>query len=110
MQPKFLEALQTLREKFGKPLSISSGYRDATTHPIESEKTEPGIHAYGLAADILISHSSAYDLLEAVLSLNMFTGIGINQKGHPGRRFIHLDMATPKYYRMDVIRPTIWSY
>ncbi len=69
-----------------------------------------GVHAYGLVADIIISHGLAYDLLNMVMTLKIFTGIGIQQKGHPGQRFIHIDIATPKNYRMDVIRPTVWSY
>ena len=110
MEPKFLEAMQYLRQNFGRPLRISSGYRDPTTHPIEVKKVEKGVHTYGIAADILISHGLAYDLLSTILMLKVFTGIGISQKGHPGHRFIHVDIATPKNYRMDVIRPTIWSY
>lgn len=110
MEPKFLEAMQYLRQQFGRPLTISSGYRDPTTHPIEVKKIEKGVHTYGIAADILISHGLAYDLLSTILMLKVFTGIGISQKGHPGHRFIHVDIATPKNYRMDVIRPTVWSY
>ncbi len=110
MEPKFLEAIQILRRHFEKPLKISSGYRDAKFHPVESTKPQPGVHSYGLAADILLSHGLAYDLLNMALSLKLFTGIGIQQKGHPGHRFIHLDIATPKNYRQDVIRPTVWSY
>ena len=110
MEPDFLEAIQILRKHFGRPLKISSGYRDPTTHPIESAKAQPGVHAYGLAADIIISHGLAYDLLNMVMTLKIFTGIGIQQKGHAGQRFIHIDIATPHNYRMDVIRPTVWSY
>ena len=110
MEPKFLESMQQLRQHFGRPLKISSGYRDPSTHPIESSKGEPGVHAHGLAADIIISHGLAYDLLNMVMTLRIFTGIGIAQKGHPGHRFIHVDIATPQNYRQDVIRPTVWSY
>ena len=102
--------MQILRRHFGKPLQISSGYRDAKFHPVESKKPQPGVHSYGLAADVLLSHGLAYDLLNMALSLKIFTGIGIQQKGHPGGRFIHLDIATPQNYRQDVIRPTVWSY
>lgn len=110
MEPKFLEAMQYLRQQFARPLTISSGYRDPTTHPIEVKKTEKGVHTYGIGADIIISHGLAYDLLSLIMRLKIFTGIGISQKGHPGHRFIHVDIATPQNYRSDVIRPTVWSY
>ena len=40
MQQPFLDQLNVLRETYGKPLRITSGYRDPT-HPIEAKKRKP---------------------------------------------------------------------
>ncbi len=103
MQQPFLDQLNVLRETYGKPLRITSGYRHPT-HPIEAKKKTPGAHTTGQAVDLAVSRGDAYNLL--VIALNMgFTGIGIAQKGNG--RFIHLDTLTASSAHP---RPTIWSY
>ena len=102
MHAGFMDRLQRLRTRYGKPMVITSGYRDAT-HPIEARKASPGAHATGRAADIAVDRGDAYELLKLALELG-FTGIGINQKG--SGRFIHLDDLPGG----DHLRPTIWSY
>ena len=109
MNPNFLSALQKLRTEFGRPLKISSGYR-AETHSSEAFKSAPGTHTAGLAADILVSHKLAHDLLTLALTLKLFTGIGIKQKGPAQGRFIHLDIADKENFKSNIIRPTVWSY
>lgn len=109
MDPEFMEQMQILREIYGKPMVITSGYRDAIEHPIEANKTRPGAHAYGVAADIKVAYSDAHELLHCAIELNVFNGIGIAQKGDPDKRFIHLDMATSEMLDGG-LRPTIWSY
>lgn len=109
----FVKQLDALRNSFGNPLTITSGYRCAE-HPIEkAKKNGPGSHSTGFAADILISRKNAYELMGLVLDGYWkapiarkwhFTGIGINQKGSD--RFIHLDSLSEK----EGFRPTIWSY
>lgn len=107
MNQEFMEALDELRERYGKPLHPTSGFRDRRKHPIEARKKSPGAHSLGLAVDFRIERGEAYRLLEIVMEMGVFTGIGINQKG--GGRFIHLDMATSKQLK-GAPRPTIWSY
>tara|TARA_R100001509_G_scaffold157290_1_gene121271 strand:+ start:166 stop:543 length:378 start_codon:yes stop_codon:yes gene_type:complete len=104
MQQPFLDQLNVLRETFGKPLRITSGYRDST-HPIEAKKKNGGgAHTTGKAVDIAVAREDAYKLL--IIALNMgFTGIGVAQKGNS--RFLHLDTLTDS---SDRPRPTIWSY
>lgn len=97
MQHAFMVKLQTLRDVYGKPVVISSGYR-SPKHSIEARKETPGTHAQGIAVDIAVEREDAVKLLRLALSMG-FTGIGVNQKG--SGRFIHLD--TRKH-------PTIWSY
>jgi uncharacterized protein YcbK (DUF882 family) len=100
MEPDFMHRLQSLRNRYGKPMTITSGYR-CPDHPIEKAKTSPGPHSTGQAADIAVSGADAHRLLSISLELN-FTGIGVQQKGD--KRFIHLDTLTSNQ------RPTIWSY
>ena len=103
MNPEFIDKLNDLRMAFGKPMTITSGFRDAT-HPIEAKKNTPGAHTTGQAADIAVSREDAFHLLSLALSKG-FTGIGIQQKG--SGRFIHLDTLKNSPERP---RPTIWSY
>jgi|TARA_R100000455_G_C6268953_1_gene124521 uncharacterized protein YcbK (DUF882 family) len=103
MDSNFINKLNELRVAFGKPMRITSGFRDVT-HPIEAKKSSPGAHTTGQAADIAVSREDAFDLLSLALTKG-FTGIGIQQKG--SGRFIHLDTLKNSPERP---RPTIWSY
>lgn len=100
MDAAFMEKMQQLRDKYGKPMTITSGYRDMT-HPIEAQKEKAGIHTMGLAADIACNGQEAFHLLKLAFDMG-FTGIGIAQKGH--NRFIHLDIYTKPP------RANVWSY
>jgi len=107
MDQDFVEALDELRERFGKPIKINSGFRDRFKHPIEARKNSRGAHTTGKAADIGIRGKDAIRLLEIAMEMGVFTGFGISQKGNS--RFIHLDSAT----RSDLggtPRPALWSY
>ena len=103
MNPDFIDKLNDLRLAFGKPMRITSGFRDGT-HPIEAKKKTSGAHTTGQAADIAISREDAFHLLSLALSKG-FTGIGIQQKG--SGRFIHLDTLKNTKERP---RPTVGSY
>jgi zinc D-Ala-D-Ala carboxypeptidase len=100
MKPKFMAKLQKLRETYGSPMRVTSGYR-CPQHPIEAKKASPGAHASGLACDIGIQGADAHRLLKLALEEG-FTGIGVQQKGTG--RFIHLDTLESD------LRPTVWSY
>lgn len=103
MKPEFLVRIDTLRERFGKPLIVSSGYRCPEYNAMISHTGTTGPHTTGQAVDIVISGRDAYDLLSLALQMG-FTGIGINQKGDYGKRFIHLDTL-----KGDT-RPWVWTY
>ena len=105
MDPSFMDRLQRLRDEFGGPLPVSSGYRHPD-HPIEARKDEPGSHSTGKAADIRIHGADALRLVRLALQEG-FTGVGIHQTGDHGSRFIHLDTVDPGPGRP---RPWIWSY
>jgi zinc D-Ala-D-Ala carboxypeptidase len=51
MKPEFMAKLQKLRETYGAPMKVTSGYR-CPQHPIEAKKARPGAHASGQAVDI----------------------------------------------------------
>ena len=98
----FMNKLQELRDVFGAPMIITSGYR-CKNHPAEKNKSVPGSHNQGKAVDILVNRSDAYLLIKLAMQMG-FTGLGVNQKGDDRSRFIHLDTAD------DKLRPTVWSY
>ena len=100
MDPDFMHRLQGLRNRFNKPMTITSGYR-CPEHPIEAAKASPGAHTTGKAADVAVQGAEAHRLLAISLELN-FTGIGVQQKGE--KRFLHLDTLN------EGARPTVWSY
>lgn len=97
MKPEFMARLQALRNVYGRPMTITSGYR-CPDHPIEKAKAEPGMHATGLACDIGVQGAEAYEIMRLAMQAG-FTGIGVQQKG--SGRFIHVDLRTT---------PTVWSY
>lgn len=103
MDQEFINKMNQLREYYGQPMVITSGYR-ARTHPIELKKKTPGVHHDGLAADVKVSKGDAYQLMSLAFELG-FTGIGVQQKG--SGRFIHLDTSEHSTFRP---RPTVWSY
>ena len=102
MNAEFMARLQKLRSVYGKPMTITSGYRHPT-HPIEARKGSPGAHSTGRAADIAVQGEDALRLLQLALQMG-FTGIGVQQRGTG--RFLHLDDINDGY----LPRPTIWSY
>jgi len=100
MKPEFMAKLQKLRETYGAPMKVTSGYR-CPQHPIEAKKASPGAHASGQAVDIGIQGSDAHTLLRMALEAG-FTGIGVQQKGTG--RFLHFDtLEGPN-------RASCWSY
>lgn len=101
--PSFMDRLQALRNAYGKPMPVSSGYR-SKLHSMERQKRTAGTHAMGCAVDIAVSGSDALLLIELALQ-HGFTGIGVQQRGEG--RFIHLDDAPNAPHRL---RPHIWSY
>lgn len=102
MHPEFMARLQKLRDLYGKPMVITSGYRDKT-HPIEARKPgSGGAHTTGRACDVAVRGADAIRIVQLAIQLG-FTGIGVQQKG--ASRFIHLDDVTE-----GLPRPTMWSY
>jgi uncharacterized protein YcbK (DUF882 family) len=93
--------LNKVREDYGKPIIISSGYR-CTSYNIQIGATQT--HSTGQAVDIAISRGDAFKLIGLALK-HGFTGLGVKQHGHG--RFLHLDDLDSNNKR---VRPTVWSY
>lgn len=102
MHPEFMARLQRLREAYGKPMKITSGFRDRT-HPAEARKTTTGAHVLGRACDVAAAGPDAIRLIVLAAEFG-FTGIGVQQKGEG--RFIHLDDVPGT----QLPRPALWSY
>ena len=69
MMQGVVDALNNLREEWGKPMILSSAYRDPT-HPVEARKIakggNAGQHSKGTAVDILCAGEDAYKLLNLI--------------------------------------------
>lgn len=107
IMPSFLDRLQKLREVFGKPLVIASGYRSPHYNNAVSKTGYTGPHTTGRAVDLKIHGKDAYAVLSVALSLG-FTGIGIKQTGPYAGRFIHLDDLQEDETKSS--RPWVWGY
>lgn len=98
MSEAFLQKLEDVRNKFGKPMKVTSAYRHES-HPVEARKGSlSGYHVQGRAVDVAVRGEDAVELIQIALECGM-GGIGVQQKG--SSRFIHLD---------DRENRTIWSY
>ena len=64
MKPELLGRLQALRDVYGRPLPVTSGWRCAD-HPVEKAKAHPGMHSTGLAVDLGVQGAEAHDWCQA---------------------------------------------
>ena len=105
MSPGFMRRLDKLRERFGAPLVVNSGYRcPAYNHEVSTTGGQ-GPHTTGRAVDLAVQGPAAFQVLSLALLLG-FTGIGLRQAGLPRKRFIHLDdLLLPSH-----LRPRVWTY
>jgi len=104
--PAFMDRLQRLRDAFGEPLRVSSGYRSPAYNARVSSTGADGPHTSGRAVDIAIAGADAFWLLGLALE-HGFTGIGVRQSGPWDGRFLHLDDLEEAPGRP---RPRLWSY
>tara|TARA_R100001443_G_scaffold76768_1_gene84150 strand:+ start:1050 stop:1418 length:369 start_codon:yes stop_codon:yes gene_type:complete len=102
MSPKILEMLDIAREKYDKPIKITSGYRtQAYNENLKArgyKASKNSSHLKGLAVDIHCNNSKdRFELVDILLDVG-FNRIGI------ANTFIHADI--------DEDKPThlIWTY
>jgi len=103
MNDDFLDMIDDVREKFGKPIIINSGYRteehNAKVGGKPKTQTSKGSsHMYGLAADIRCNNSSDRFELIYLLQEAGFQRIGI------ANSFIHVDLD------FDKSQQVMWTY
>lgn len=87
--------LQKIRDHFGKPVSISSGYRCATHNKNIGGATNSR-HSKGQAADIYISGVKPAEIAKYAESIGIL-GIGLYETDKDGH-FVHVDTRTTKSF------------
>jgi zinc D-Ala-D-Ala carboxypeptidase len=98
-----VERLQRVRDRFMRPMKLTSAARCARHNQRVSTSGPNGPHTTGQAFDIAVSGAHALRLLQIALEEG-FTGVGIQQKGIG--RFIHIDDIEGGSHP----RPNLWSY
>lgn len=98
----FLNALEELRRKFGKPMPVTSGYR---CESYDAQVGGAGPHTIG-AVDVAMHGPLAHELISAAMELG-WTGIGVKQHGQYRRRFLHFDRLAGDDSHP---RPRVWTY
>jgi len=97
MDKTLLEMLDEVRDKFDKPIHITSGFR-TPAHNEAVGGVETSSHLKGLAVDIACKKSTdRFDLINCLLDVG-FSRIGV------GNTFIHADIDT------DKTQGVIWTY
>lgn len=98
MDSVLLGKLDHLRENFGQPLTINSGFRCKKHNAKLKESSPNSQHLLGKAADLSIVGMSSEEKhkLVSLAFESGFKGIGI------GKTFIHVDVRSGK--------PSLWGY
>ena len=102
MREDFMARLVALREEFGRPMVVTSGYR-SPEHNEQIGGAQNSAHMDGRAVDVLMAGEHAFQLVKRALE-HGFTGIGLKQHGPFEKRFVHLDDAAHEG------RPRVWTY
>lgn len=92
---KLVTYLQQIREHFGKPVNISSGYR-CETHNKNVGGATGSRHAKGQAADIYITGVTPAEIAKYAESIGIL-GIGLYETNSDGF-FVHIDTRTTKSF------------
>lgn len=86
LHPLLLQKLNSLRNKIGNPIIVTSGYR-CTVHNREVGGVKGSYHLFGMAADIYAPKIALKELLKSAEEIG-FSGIGY----YPENNFLHLDI------------------
>ena len=106
MAADFLDRLQAIRDRLGRPLAVSSGCRCPDYNARVSTTGRDGPHTTGRAADIAVAGADA-EFVESVARALGMTGRGVKQHGPWAGRFLHLDNIESGGKHP---RPRLWSY
>lgn len=92
---QLVEFLQKIRDHFGKPLHISSGYR-CPVHNSKVGGATGSRHSKGMAADIYITGVAPAEIAKYAESIGI-KGIGLYETKSDGF-FVHIDTRDSKYF------------
>ena len=92
---KLVEYLQKIRDHFGKPVTINSGYRCAT-HNKNVGGVSSSYHTKGQAADIKVDGVDPAEVAKYAESIGIL-GIGLYETSKDGY-FVHVDTRTKKSF------------
>lgn len=95
IDPQLVTYLEKIREHFGKPITISSGYRCAT-HNKNVGGATGSRHSKGDAADIVVSGITPAEVAKYAESIGVL-GIGLYETNSDGH-FVHIDTRTYKSF------------
>lgn len=99
--------LDPIREKYGKPLNVNSGYRCAELNRAVGGSTTSA-HAYGLAADLDAgSPSKNRELAKLIVSMGISFDQLIDEKNYA---WVHIGLSTTKPNRKQILRYNGKSY
>ena len=90
-----VDILQKIRDHFGKPVEITSGYRCAKHNKSVGGATK-SYHAQGRAADIQVEDIAPREVAKYAESIGV-KGVGLYETAADGY-FVHVDTRTEKYY------------
>jgi len=85
VDPRLVDALESLRTLVGRPIHINSGYR-CVKHNKAVKGSPRSQHLSGHAADIWVANMSGQALYEIASTLPEFTGLGV------GANYLHVDV------------------
>ena len=93
---KLVEYLQKIRDHFGKPVTISSGYRCPQHNGATKNASKTSRHTKGQAADIVVDGVVPAEVAKYAESIGI-KGIGLYETGRDGY-FVHIDTRTTKSF------------
>ena len=100
--PSFMDWLQGLRDAYGKPIRVTSGYR-TRQHQRKLTGRDTGAHVDGQAVDVAVSGPDAFDLVKLAMEAGAM-GVGVFQAGPHAGRYLHLDYWDKRETQV------LWSY
>ena len=89
VEPTLVAGLQALRERIGKPIHITSGYR-CPKHNAAVGGVPKSQHLLGKAADIHVDGMSPAELYHQAAAIPAFHDGGIGL--YPDQHFVHVDV------------------
>lgn len=92
---KLVDILQSIRDYFGKPVTINSAYRNATYNR-KIGGASGSLHVKGMAADIVVSGVEPKEVAKYAERIGV-KGIGLYETAKDGY-FVHVDTRTNKSY------------